>query len=198
MPCDPFRISCQLSQLVAAQSGWDWNSFATTLVATLIGGALGVFGVWLGFRWQSKHRYREVLDDCLVKVLEQIAAHATILHAVNRQDDVKADYERAGVDYYERTGESPVYQPADFSMSITLDIAQMRARGEDQSILSDAIRAHDHIRTIRSIPDRLGKLGLLGGALSRWRSGIWSAQRVRDSLARISAMAEPFDTEVPA
>lgn len=197
MSCDLSLAACQLSRTVdAAGGGWDWNAFLSTVIATLIGGVLGVLGVWLSFRWQRKHRYREVLDDCIVKVLEQIALHATELRRLQRQREFVDYYERKNLDYFARTGEAALDEPADFTMSITLDIAQMRARGEDQQIVTDAIRAHDQIRGMTDILERLQMLGVLGGALARWRSAIWTPQRARESLARVRAVAGPLDVEI--
>lgn len=79
--CDPVLIACQISHLPERLDGWDWNGFASTLIATLVGALLGLVGVWLGFRWQRNQRYNEILDDCIVRVLEQIAVHATALSA---------------------------------------------------------------------------------------------------------------------
>jgi hypothetical protein len=197
MPCDPTQIACQVSRLVDATDGWDWNAFISTLAATLLGATISLLGVWLGYQWQRKQRYVEAVDDSIAKVLEQIAVHATALHQVQEQQQSVKYYERKNLDYFEKTGEKALSEPADFTMAMTLETALMRARGADQSIVTDALRVHKQVQRESDIGLRIQMLDLLGRALSQWRSKPLSIRVAREELMRVSALAEPIDVDVP-
>lgn len=197
MSCNPALVACQISRLVDASSGWDWNGFVSTLIASVVGALVGVGGVYFGFWLQRRQRYSDAIDGCVVEVLAQIAVYASQLRAYEAQQENMSEYKSVGVSYFDRTGEAVIRRPDDFPMSISLDIAQMRARGKDRAILTDAIRAHNNIRHLTDIGLLVQMLGLLGGALSRWRSEIWGVEEVRSSLARIEAASELDDITIP-
>lgn len=196
MPLNPDLITCQVSRLVDGSGAWDWNEFVSTIIATVVGGAISLVGVWWALRWQLVHRYGEVLDDSIARVLQEIAAYATAVERSLRQQEAVEFYAARGLDFFAKTGEDPREEPTDFALSITLDVAQMRARGDDQDLLTAAIRVSDGARHSSSLRRRTQVLGLIGGALSRWRSGIWSSAEARASLARAAAFAEDNDVEV--
>ncbi|MCI2957194.1 hypothetical protein MN032_05775 [Agromyces atrinae] len=187
MPCNPALIACQLDRLVESSGDWDWNGFFSTLIATLVGAGIGIVAVWLSFHWQSKHRYVEVLDESVIRVLEQIAAFAKELQAYQEQRDLVDEYKASGSNFFARTGDKPLSNPPHFSLSIALDTAQIRARGIDQEIVSAAIRAHEY-GIGATAKQKLAIIGLVGGALSRWRAGIWSTEDVSRSLERIGSV----------
>lgn len=196
MPCDPAYVACQVSRLVDALSGWDWNTFVSTLIATLFGGVISLVGVWWGLRWQRRNQYNAAVDEAVVRFLHEVADYAAAGNRYLDQQGMIKDYERLGLSYFTRTGEDPIEEPKDFSMSIVLEIAQMRARGVDQDLMSEAIRAYDQARENLSIRDRMRALSLIGAALSRWRSGIWPLHEARASLGRAAAFAEHIDVVV--
>lgn len=72
----------------------------------------------------------------------------------------------------------------------------MRARGADQDLMSGAIRTYEQARENLSIRDRMHALSSIGGALSRWRSGISTPDETRASLGRAAAFAEHIDVVV--
>lgn len=51
----------------------DWTQILETFGATVAGGGVGVLGVFLVFRRESKERYESRLTDALVRVLDEIA-----------------------------------------------------------------------------------------------------------------------------
>lgn len=195
--CTPELIACQISTVTEAIGSWNWNSFIATVIATAIGGLIGLAGVWVGFLLQRRHQYREALNDCVAKVLDQIGAHASALRVVIQELEAIREYDRARVDYLARYPEAAerLREPDDLALSMTMEIAKMRARGEDQLVLIEALRALDEIR-VAEVGLRLQLLGHLGGALADWRSGLRPVDEIRRSLGRIVAVAEPLDVVV--
>lgn len=196
--CDPQLIACQISTVTEAIGSWNWNSFLATAAATAIGGLLGLFGVWVGFRLQRRDRYQESLNDCVAKVLDEIGSHAAVLRVVSREQDFVKEYDRANVPYLDRFPDAAqrLHEPDDLALSMTLEIAKMRARGADQAFLIDALRAHDELRRVADIGLRLQLLGRLGAALADWRAELRPIEDIRRSLQKIVQMAEPVDAEV--
>ncbi|WP_404475146.1 hypothetical protein [Microbacterium aerolatum] len=59
MTCDPDTIRCQIERIADAVTGWDTNSFASTLLATLIGAAAAAgMSWWLTARDRPKPVWR--------------------------------------------------------------------------------------------------------------------------------------------
>lgn len=177
--CDPDLIACQISTVTEAIGSWNWNSFVSTVIATAIGGLIGLAGVWWGFRLQRSHRYREVLDDSVVEAIDALATYA-----------------RGASEYHEKflrhkaaliAGGIVVSTPSEpdpTTVSIRLTVVEMRARDADQDLVSEAIRSFDQICEMLDFQTRAGRCGVLAGALSRWRSGIWDEEQVRGSVRR--------------
>lgn len=152
--------------------------------------------MWWGLRGQGRSQYNAAVDEAVVRFLHEIADYATAGNRYLDQQSMIKDYEKKGLAYFTRTGEDPIEEPKDFSMSIVLEIAQMRARGADQDLMSEAIRTYEQARANLSIRDRIRALSLIGGALSRWRSGIWTPDEARASLGRAAAFADHIDVVV--
>ncbi|ROR75994.1 hypothetical protein SAMN06295974_3860 [Plantibacter flavus] len=190
-PCDPDLIACQISTVTEAIGSWNWNSFFATLIATGLGGALGVLGIWLGFRWQRRQQYTLTLDDAVVAILQHLPSQAT---EIKRAHNAKIDH---FVNMASHT--SPQEEPPEadhLTMMMLLEVAQVRARRGDQEIMLDALRSYDQIRGSLDSKRQMQALGVLGGALSRWRSDIWTAEEVRASIGRAGQLAmDPNETD---
>ncbi|MGK9148457.1 hypothetical protein KXS11_12595 [Plantibacter flavus] len=180
--CDPALIACQVSRLVDINGSWSWNGFFSTIIATLIGAAFSLAGVWLTFRLQRRHRDEEVLTDSIAAALKRIADYASGMRSHQDQQDRVAE-DRG--DYFKRTGEAVFYPPDDLNVSMALDIARMRARGDNQRALTQFVHTYGQIGTTTDIRRRLDMLEELSAVLARWRSGVLSSAEVSTSLEQI-------------
>jgi hypothetical protein len=73
--CKPDTITCELHRLVAAQAGWDWAGFVSTLLATVVGAVIGILGVVLVARRDFRDRYDSRLDEAVVGLLHPLAEY---------------------------------------------------------------------------------------------------------------------------
>lgn len=133
MSCNPELVSCQLSRLADDAGAWNWNGFISTVIATIVGSILGLFGVWVTLRSQKIRRYQEALDESLERVLQEIASYEAAGRSKLDQEQAIREYERRGLDFFARTGTLPKEEPSYLMLSIAFDIAQMRARGGGSS-----------------------------------------------------------------
>ena len=148
----------------------DASVFWPTLLATLAGALVGVFGVWLVFRLESRARYRTRLDDALGRIIVELAQRNTDLD----------NFFRPVV----RPGSPPVgtAPPSDLPLLAAMEVALMISRKEDFSILNHLV--HRVYTAIQGSDLRLhpGANGLIIGAIERWRSGQWPTEQVVSTL----------------
>lgn len=194
MSCDPARVACQLDRLIDASGGWDWNAFLATLFATLTGAVLGLITVYVAYRLQRGQRYDEVLDDCIVKVLEQISERAEALTAYKSEKEAAKvrEFEKRRHGEIRSAFEIPIPRPTDFALPIALEIARMRARGGDQKLLKEAVATYKEFGHYAAPEMQVQWLGTLAGALSSWRSNS-NADEFAKELARIKEAAKKED-----
>jgi hypothetical protein len=158
----------------------DWSTFIPTTIGTLVGAGIGVWGVFLGYRLQRGKEYVAGVDDAVVQIMQAVAAYATDLH---RYQTEISDRER--VPQIAARDLSSVRVPNSFPLSVALDIAEVRARKQDQRIIQDALHAYRAIASSDDIEKQLRGIGMLGGALGEWRAGRRSADEVFARLIRI-------------
>lgn len=174
--CDPDLIACQISTVAYAIGSWNWNSFFSTVIATAIGGLIGLVGVWWGFRLQRAHRYEEVLNDSIVEAIDSLVVYAE--QAIEHEEK-HFEYMIAEIG---STGAPKPVRPNVLTATVRLAVVRMRARGADQDLVSDAIESFHQIIDMPSFVTQGERAANLAEKLSEWRSGTPDAKQVRKEI----------------
>lgn len=167
-------------------SGWDWNNFVSTLLATLLGGLLGVGAVWIGFRLQRRDQYQNVMDDVMVRVVEQISALMLVINLRFPDHDGSDAATIAMIEF--PADESGNQEPALWEMLTSLEVALLRARGVDRDVLWSA---HEAIQAMRSHTFAVWQfisLEEMRGILMGWRSTQMTGE---EAIAAIKDLPRP-------
>lgn len=176
--CDPDLIACQISHVVYAIGSWNWNSFFSTVIATAIGGVIGLAGVWWGFRLQRAHRYEEVLNDSIVEAIDSLVTYS----------EQAIEYHEKYINYMAAV--SPIalrkpVKPGVMTPTVRLAVVRMRARGADQKLVSDAISSFEQIIKMPSFTAQGVAAAQVAQKLSEWRSGTTDVKQVRKSFQNL-------------
>ena len=164
-------------------SSLDWSTFIPTTVGGVIAAGIGVVGVFLGFRLQRTQEYVASVDDAIVQIMQASAAYATDIHRF--QSEIADRTRVPGLAARELTS---VRNPNSFELSVALDIAELRARKQDQSVTQSAAHAYRAITSSESAEKQLRGIGMLSGGLGEWRAGRRSVVDVRAYLTSIQTI----------
>ncbi|MCU1526210.1 MAG: hypothetical protein JWO18_3104 [Microbacteriaceae bacterium] len=160
-------------------SHWDWNAFASTTIATLIGAAISAFVGWLIFRGQRQDRYQERVSEAFVQLMNQVTARISAL------DKYKIDKILAEQSARDQRASQSVHvsEPDQWSLLVSMQLAIMVARGHDAQIM-DAVRARI-ADTLHFQPDEeISALGNISSGISQYRANLWPLDK---ALERIRA-----------
>lgn len=159
MACeDVASISCRLDQIVAAMTGFDLNSFASTLLATLLGAGVALLGSWLLFLREQRSQYEARLTSVLVEVVQ-----------------AGADLAAANEEWRSRPrvigGEPSVFQrtPSVERFRATLVAATLTAKGTDLEILR-ALRDTANMAGTRNPQRNIDVVDDVIEVISHWRA----------------------------
>lgn len=176
MDCE---VACQLDRIADSLEGWDWNAFAATLIATIIGAlfALGA-SAWLARR-DRRERYETRLTDAIIATTTAMTDDmlAILRHVQDGNPDEPAFFGTNGKAVYSALG-----------------TAQMIARGKD----SDTVAAVGMPMTayVKAKPtERLAILAELDSILGHWRMGMYDHAAARKKAAELAAKFAPVDSE---
>ncbi len=150
----------------------DWSGFVPTLLATLAGASVGVAGVYLAFRWESRRNYESALDGALATVMREFAARNEALNHWS------ADLAKA----------SSGPAPPDLALVASIEVAEMLARGKDFEFMKQV--AITYLQIKNSAPLRQANANaVVVGTIGRWRGGWWDAEKAQASLDTAKSLA---------
>ncbi|ROR75992.1 hypothetical protein SAMN06295974_3862 [Plantibacter flavus] len=173
--CNPELIACQISTVTEAIGSWNWNSFFATVIATTIGGVIGLAAVWLGFWLQERRRYRERLDGHVIGILEQFLNHHELVFTRYASRNEGGMRGKLGV----------ASRSAFAEIDSRLQISEVYARPRDRAVISFA---RTSVRLIDQVDVPFLRAILLNGvrnSLGDWRSGEITRDEAQDSLAEL-------------
>ena len=150
----------------------DWSGFVPTLLATLGGAGIGVFGVYLAFRWESRRHRDTALTEALATVMREFAARNEALYAWMAQE----------------AASTPTPPPPDLLLVAALEIAEMLATGKDFDFMKQV--AITYLQIKNSHPARqTAANAIVVGTIGRWRGGWWDADKAQQSLDTAKSLA---------
>lgn len=135
-----------------AAGGWDWLGFGETLLATVVGGAIALWGAWWIARRERHERYETRLTDALVRVNNAAAENMEELFSTAEP------------------GQRGVIGNNGKAVFVELGAAQMIARGED-AVTLHAFHGVMRAYTSAAAYDRAKLLGDMTGIIGSWRMG---------------------------
>lgn len=148
-----------------------FDAFIPQLLATIVGGAIGVFAVWLAFRWQRNAAARDGVDRAVENLLQRIADHIAAVDAYNAEFNMTVWTAGSKL---QRT------YPHAASVSIACELLRMRTMGKERKVADDIGEAWNYVAHASS--DTIGTAGgVLASAISKWRLGASRAE-VSESL----------------
>lgn len=77
MDCDIALISCQLERIADEMTRFDWNGFAATLMATLVGAVVAAVISIVLYRHEASTRRQGEVDDAVVTLIREIQIHSS-------------------------------------------------------------------------------------------------------------------------
>lgn len=168
--CKPETIVCELHDLVASQGGWDWPGFLSTLLATVVGAAIGILGVVLVARRDFRDRYDSRLDEAVVALLRPLAEYQDARQAWHRS--------RWGAG---TSVQHDLPRPSRASLDAARAAVAVLARGEDM-VTFNVIDGLITVAENHDEEDDRGGFGYLHAmdVLKDWRSRAFTAKQVRE------------------
>lgn len=168
MDCERYRISCQLNRIADELTGFDVEAFISTLIATVIGAALALFGAW----WldqrrakdEAKERYERRLDDALYRFLEEVGIRMHVLATA---------------------GSSPFPPPS--TLHATASMARMVARGADAEATKQMQYAVDRITCFEAADEQRRQVQIVGQIVRAWREESHSADKATERFKGLAA-----------
>lgn len=176
MACKTSDVACAIEQLTASLNGWDWNSFAETLLATLLTAAATALIAWLVLRSEKGERYRSTMDSSFVRLVEAVTARIADLEAYMVDRALGA-----GSGGHLPSAATYVRQPSQFPLLGALAASEIVARGED-AVIVQAVR--DRLGdTLRMSPqEEMGALSEISIAIGARRSGRWTLDKALERI----------------
>lgn len=95
MPCPPSDVACELGRIADQLSGWDWDGFAATLVATLLGALFALLGAWLLAQRDGKERNQLRLTEAIVRTMHAAIAANNALGLLAGANSIAEVHSRA-------------------------------------------------------------------------------------------------------
>ena len=148
------------------------DSFIPQLLATLVGGAIGVFGVWWAFRLQRKAAARDGVEHAAENLLLRLAEYVGAVDAYMKEFGM--------TQWNVRGAKMQRTYPHAAPVSIAVELLRMRTVGEERA-LADAfgaawdVVAHAHAESAASAASHIAT------AVSLWRLGS-SVSEIENSL----------------
>ncbi|ARJ05495.1 hypothetical protein GCM10010988_05840 [Cnuibacter physcomitrellae] len=193
MSCDPGDIACQLSLLVEAKNGWDWNAFISTLLSTLAGSAAAFLGAFLVFRNEQRERYESRVDDALAGVFRSLNDRSVIMRERTLEDRERERTERV---IRKKLPPLPAL-PSDFDLINAITIAEVIARRpRDRKVLYALMVSVANMRALTAQEQKIG-LGSLIMTLRRWRLGDETAERAIENMVNPHIIRATLIEKVP-
>lgn len=146
-------------------------AFIPQLLATIAGGGIGVFGVWLAFRWQQGASARDATDRAVENLLVRIADYVADLEAY------RGDFEMVN---WGAGGRPQRQMPHAAVVSIAVELVRMRTKGSELAIADEIGRAWSLIAGA-GLDKRGTACAFLAEAITMWRSGA-TPEAVADRL----------------
>lgn len=137
MKCDELLISCSIEELGRTLTGWDWGSFVTTLLATLVGAAITGFLAWLVFHSERKERRRTAWVDVIAALVEELSAY---MQRLKEYDDAKAFADEAREKTLGAT-DIRTHKPDMIRPATAIQRTLLKAQGREVEVISALQRA---------------------------------------------------------
>ncbi|WP_336643795.1 hypothetical protein [Microbacterium sp. MMO-113] len=158
------------------------DDFIPQLLATLIGGVIGVFGVWWAFRLQRRAAARDDVDRAVENLLIRISDHVEAVEAYNSEFNMMR---WDGTDKLGRTF------PHAAPVSIAVELLRIRTSDEDREIADLLGATWSHVAHSTRV-NRASAAGHMATAITRWRLGE-PRDAVADSLETARQLSLPDD-----
>jgi hypothetical protein len=162
-----------------------WSGFLPTLLATVAGAAIGVFGVVWATRSQAQAAYRASMIEALALVVGAFPARMLELDQYGRDLE---DYD----EYIDRGGDGetpPPPEPAPYEIATRIEAARMIASEADQPVLGALAEAFYAVGGLL-LPAQRARLSRLPEMLRLWQSGAWSRDRALAEFIKFRETAE--------
>lgn len=167
MDCERFRISCQLDRIADELTGFDWDAFSATLIATVIGAALALAGTWWLDRRRSRTEtaqlYVRRLDDALYRFLQEAGERMHLLASAPPM---------------------PLGPPS--TLHAAASMVRMVSRNDDAKATKQMQYAVDRIGLIANADLQRRQIEILGQVVRAWREGSHDATKAAERFAGLS------------
>ena len=136
-------------------------AFIPQLLATIAGGAIGVFGVWLAFRWQQGASSGEAVDRAVENLLLRIGEYVADMDAYRRDFDMVN---------WAAGGRPQRQMPHAAVVSIAVELVRTRTKGAERAIANEIGNAWSLVAGA-DLDKRGTACAFLAESITLWRSG---------------------------
>ncbi|WP_022891599.1 hypothetical protein [Agromyces subbeticus] len=154
------------------------EAFVPQLLATIVGGVIGVFAVWLAFGWQRRASAQDGVDQAVEYLLRRIAEYVSDLDAYKRD---------IGLVNWSAGQRPQRYVPHAAGVSIAVELLRMRTKGKERKVADEVGKAWS-LAAAATLDKRGTACGFLAGAISDWRLGA-SPSEIADGLETVRQLA---------
>lgn len=165
--CEPNQISCQLNRIADEVTGFDFDAFLSTLIATVIGAVIALLGAWILDRRRAKaearDRYELLLNDALYRFLEEVGERRGVLATADS---------------------SPLPSPSTLHAAAT--VARMVARDADAEATKQMQYAVDRVAKLDSASAQEHQVRIIGQVVRAWRAGSHDAAKAAERFQGLS------------
>lgn len=148
------------------------DSFIPQLLATLVGGTIGVFGVWWAFRLQRKAAARDGVEHAAENLLLRIAEYVGAIDAYMKEFGM--------MQWHVYGAKMQRTYPHAAPVSIAVELLRMRTNGEERAMADELGTTWSYVAHAPA-KSAASAAGHMATAVSRWRLGEPRSE-VNDSL----------------
>jgi hypothetical protein len=182
--------ACAVDRLNDSLSGPDWLTFATTLLATLVGAGLSALVTVLVFRRERGDQQRGAVTSGLARVVDEIGRH---MGAIQTHADASEAWSMA-IAMGQRI--APPTRPNAQPLIAAVEALSIVCSKADRPVVSQAIRVVNQVLYLGTSQEVLGTLQVLRSGLVAWR-GEHESVTAATALLKTLPVAAP-DTEQPS
>lgn len=178
------RISRSIDELRRSLSGWDWNGFASTLLATIVGACAAAAVSFVVLKQERDERYRDRLAGALRPLLREMIQYSEIAALTPNQYSPKWE------DQPFELGQTAIRVQAEFSPVLA------EARPSEREVLRAATTAAHLATQLPRLGFRSIAMAAVTGTLTRWRANELTRADALETLRSLPGAA--IDEEVVA
>jgi hypothetical protein len=164
-----------------------FDSFIPQLLATLVGGAIGVFGVWWAFRLQRKAATRDGVEHAVENLLLRLAEYVGLVDAYTKEFDM--------MQWHVYGAKMQRTYPHAAPVSIAVELLRMRTVGQERAV-ADAFAATWNIVAHAPAQTAASAAGHMATAVSLWRLEAPEAE-INNSLSFAAKLSRSEGDDAP-